>query len=1063
MAKVQLSLFPPLGFMDSMPRQDVPLNAITGPSSDWLISHKRWRRRRGTKVRKSGMLESSWSALARRVIAATLPSLEDGFPSPLTLFTNETTKSATLCFRSTNGATWTAGALSGETYRTVGQEFSATHYPDAALVHHRVLPLVYRNQYGGLTVHRLNSAEHRRHMAAGSRDVLQVGTQVCVPGFDAVPIRWNGRFNDATGSGSEVYDVAPLGLVPPLQMPTLIKGTDLLTSTVGPFKGSSAFFVSLLFENDAGELSMFAVPRPKGSAWASYAGFGYFQVDSSNPTHFFDSVKFTNIAEGPPGTVKKWLLISDVVDTATTGAGALVQPSIGNLALLDKIPQGQTSYTCTNSNVLGLDPDPRITEMIRGLLTWPPCARNMGRFDGHITLNNLRPNPMALILAPWSNGALNLDADSAGLYTGDVYGVAVTPTSLVLRKVHSGSATDTSISLAARSLNDLIVLINSGYSASTLTHTATDYSATVGYFVGYGDAGDVIPGMTLSTTVADIHVGDEVSGDDWASGTTVVGYSDTLVPGHTVVFTSLYPTATVTGGTKTITFTSRSISTSDPKPWGGAVVPGADLFESAESLLRTRVSTTGTIASGSAVITSVTSADCPYISPGMTTTNARFASGTTVIAVDEAAHTVTMSANALTSSSGGETVLFGYDTGDTASTLSLGFIRAFGNAFPALLPWSLDYLDRFDDSPQASTFSAASPGYAQDAINTWKVSNRRSGPAAFGAMMGQADVGPVELRFFSRGCMVLENPRTGLTHDDNDYTMRTASWTRGARSPYAICAGNGWVLFLSDEGFFVTGTSGEGKALISKAIYDAERDEGSRGTLEYAIGECIVASESGTDAYKISAQVHGGVLRVRYFASSSSTRFDREIRYDFSEGVGRTGPAEVLKPDGSPYPWSAPLTISASCSEVMAQGDGAVHTYAVADIASNGTLVEIDTGSDDDGVRITPVGYTGLFIPPDLSKIQPTLGRFVSTKAGSGLSVALTREPEKAPEAAKWDVMDVDTSGPDAFGRCVPWLEPAESAKRIAIAARIADDGTGSGAELSAALFDCEQRLSVEK
>ena len=39
----------------------------------------------------------------------------------------------------------------------------------------------------------------------------------------------------------------------------------------------------------------------------------------------------------------------------------------------------------------------------------------------------------------------------------------------------------------------------------------------------------------------------------------------------------------------------------------------------------------------------------------------------------------------------------------------------------------------------------------------------------------------------------------------DDYTKAVASWTCGARSPYAICAGTGFAIALGDEGLYVTG------------------------------------------------------------------------------------------------------------------------------------------------------------------------------------------------------------------------------------------------------------------
>jgi hypothetical protein len=1043
MAKVQLSAQPAeLGFINSVRRQDVPLNAMTGPSLDWLVGRRKLKRRKGSVLVKDGTLETKWGALARRIIAAALGTVADGYRAPLILYRNDAIKAGTLCWRSTN--------VSPAEWRTVGQEFSAHHYPSTStgVPNHRVLPRVYRNQYGGLTLHRLNTAEYRAHMAAGSRNPLQVGKQVCWGGFDSEPAQWDGGFNH-DDSTDVPYSVRPLGLIPPLQMPICTPGTDLGTSVKGPFIGTSAFFYSVLFENDKGELSMFTIPRPPGSAWSGYPGFGYMQVDSANATHFFDSVIFSFIPEGPAGTRWKWLLISDVVDTATTGAGALVQPSIGNLALLDKIPQGQTTYVCTNSNTLGLGTDTRIADMVKGLLQWAPCAKDVGRFDGHTTLGNLRPNPNALILAPWLNGNRNKQVDDADLYGATSYFAAVTQSSLVLRSVTGGSASDTTVSIAGMTLRELVDQLNADGSLATTAITACGITANQSLIV-------------RATAFTGVFVGDTVVSARFPTGTKVTRIFPLTLGVYALGMSNKAVTSGVALPTgESVDFVHRTAGTA--MPWAAGVVPGADADESTDSLLRTYVSATATYGTTDTTL-AVSASDASYITPGMLVVDTDFTAGTVVTAVSGT--TVTVSPASIAHAHTGTDIVFAYDTGDTTLGLLPGFVRGIGNCAPILCKWNMAYLSRFDDSPQDSVFSAASPGYAQDALNTWKVNNRRYSPTGFGELMGMADLGPVEIQFNAEGRMSLLNTRTGTTHNDEDYTKHATSWNRGSVCPYAICAGNGWAIAPTAEGFMVC-DAGQGEAFISGAIYDPEADEGERGELEYALEACVAASQSGSDSYKMSAEVINGVLYVHYFASAESTYFDREIRYDFSASVGRSGISEVLRADGSPYPWSAPLTLRGSCSVKMAQADGKVHRFAAIDANTHATLDgyvrELDKGATDSTVRVRPVAYTGLRIPDDLSKLQPTMAHAISTKAGTGLEVALTREPERDPTLATWDVLELDTSGADEFVRSVPWLEPAASEKRIAITARISDDGSGDGAEISRILIDCEERASVEK
>jgi len=1031
---VKLPLLPSLGFINSRPRQDVPINALTGPSRDWLVGEERYKRRKGSvnfgSSLTAGILESKWGALARRMLSATLASMVDLFPTPLTLFVNEVTKSATLSFRSTNGA---------DSWRTVGMDFSATTYPDTGVPTHRVVPMIYRNEYGGLTVHRLNTAEYRQHMAAGSRDVLQVGSEVCWGGYDSAPARWDGHFGD------DAYTVFPLGLIQPLQMPICTAGTDLGAGTKGPFLGSNAWFFSACFENDRGELSGFTIPRPPGSAWAAYPGFGYVQVDSANPTHYFDSMRYTMIPQGPPGTRWIRLMRSTKVDIAASGAGAIVQPSIADLQFFARIPQGQTSYVDSDGNDLALDADPRIEDMYKGGLQMAPCARHMGRFDGHLTLGCLRPNPHAMWIAPWNSGASNLAIDDATLYGATSYFAAVTPNDLYLRSVTAGVSTDTIIPLTGLTLRELVDLINHDASITDTTYAASTFDITASLFWHVIDIG------VLATAVP---IGALVTNSAFPPNTRVIKNDLSAYPlannTHLIAVDKAPSRASAGGGEDVVV--SSSASGSDV-PWASQAVFGVDADESTDSLLRTYVGGSCDFNTGDTVITVQEAAS---LSEGMLIVLDAFPAGTTV--TDISGLSVTVS-NAATRDSvtALEPADFGYDTGDTDLATQPGFIRMFGNCWPAPLFWNLEYLDRYPAKQLDSIFSAASPGYAQDGVNTWMQRNRRGAPDTLGRFMGMADVGPYELQFYARGRMLLANPRTGLTHSDTDYTKQARAWNRGLRSPYALCAGAGWVIFLSDEGFFACDAA-SGEHPLSENIYKAGRTTGERGELEHAISRCIVASESDTDDYAIHAQVHGSVLHVRYCSNSDSTYPDREIRYDFSRGVNKSGLAELLQDDGSPYPWSAPLTLRASVSAIVTDSTGPRHLAAIDSNAgtADGRIDEIDTGTLDEAAYVVPVGYTGLYIPEDLSEIQPTMAYVVSTKAGAGMDIALTPEPEKAPEDAQWDALDVPTSGADAFGRSVIMLKPNASLRRAAIGARIWDDGTGPCPELSKVLITAE-------
>jgi hypothetical protein len=314
--------------------------------------------------------------------------------------------------------------------------------------------------------------------------------------------------------------------------------------------------------------------------------------------------------------------------------------------------------------------------------------------------------------------------------------------------------------------------------------------------------------------------------------------------------------------------------------------------------------------------------------------------------------------------------------------------------------------------------------------------------------MGFADLGALALVFYAKGRLRYWNPTGQTSHADGDYTPTVTSWTDGARSPYAICFSNGWAVSLCDEGLYVCGP-GEGKKLISGDLYRSSARTGERGELEYAIAACIAASESGSDDYALSAQVHGMVLSVRYAYSADEWR---EVRYDFSLGEGLTGPQQLLQPNGAPYPWSTPQTLPVVSSAWVAEDDG-LHHYAARDTnagATDGRVDEVDTGTTDNGVAVEAVGYTGLDSNPDGPKMGGQYALVTGRKVGTSLSVAVARDPEALPEDAVWDEVPIPASGYGLeFFRALVDLPAGARVDKSALAFRIKDDGSGECSELS--------------
>lgn len=1233
-----LSFWPLLGFINSIPRNLVPFAAFTSRSLNWLVGNQRLLRRSGSTTQVTGVLESSWSALAKRIMPFASPSLTNGFPTWLALYVNESTKMAQLAFRSTNGTPAT---------RVLGSDFGAYSYgwPTTrtdGVPTFRVMPHVYENEYGGLTLARLNNEKSRRFLCGGSRDVILHGRDVAWGGYTSAPGKWGGRFNDSAVTGDEPTEVFPLGMIPPLQMPIVSTGNDLGASAVsGPWRGSDAFFFSVDFENEAGEISRGPIPRPPNSVAVGYVGFGYCQVSSAQPTHYFDSLIFSGIPIGPPGTVRRRIRRSTKVTIDTTPLSPF--PSALKLYWCATINNTDTTYTLRDGSDDSLDTSPIPQETLK--LVWPPRARSIGRFDGRALLGCLRPNPYAILAAPWANGSVNAPVDDASLYTGDDYSVAVTPTQLLLRKVSSGVVAETAVDIGAHTLEDIVDLVSVNQTYTTITRSCT-------YLKGSSL-------LTYTPIDGDVYPGDTVVSADWPVGTRVV--SVTTGGAYQYVYVN---TEAINGAVHAnVDFNHGAIDTADPAPWAVGVVPGADMLAAADSLLRTKVDDTIQTHGNNLVdLSSVSLAK--YVTPGMFVSCAQFAAGTEVTEVNETTGVVTLSTSAGVSTSASAT--FYYDTGDGSRDADLqalravtnvsydptatgaiwtglnkvipvadwgdgvhgwglsftapalpdpsyratakfsvttavapstrisfvritirarctvsvgtpkayvypfvgtddmmldtstfppaqeltgsfedyvfnmpyypgafgwfsgtdwtagiinsaafgpeilvvpdaagdvidtfvydfnveivgpsgavypGYVRTYGNAFPVALPFSKAYLDQFQPSKSAVMFTGASPGNAQDAINTWPVGNRRSGPTSFGELMGFADMGPMAFVFFARARMRLWNPRTGLTHADDDYNLTTSSWTRGARSPYCICAGNQWCIFLADEGLFAVGVqislseyrgdvmaSDTAEVLISKNIYDAERAPGQRGELEYAIAACVASSESGGSHYPLSAEVIGGLLYVHYWSSADAGYHDREIRYDFSMGSGRTGLAEVLDDNGQPYPWSCPCDLRGACSAKVVQADGAIHRYAAVDSndgATDGRVDELDTGTTDNGEVVEAEGNSGLRYAVGVNLVQALVLRSIFTKRPSaGVSIGVALNPERDPEdsGAEFEDHPMAPLVMDDFGRAVVQTDTEGARGKAALAIRVLDDGTGPPTEITQLIVDTVDTPSV--
>jgi hypothetical protein len=113
------------------------------------------------------------------------------------------------------------------------------------------------------------------------------------------------------------------------------------------------------------------------------------------------------------------------------------------------------------------------------------------------------------------------------------------------------------------------------------------------------------------------------------------------------------------------------------------------------------------------------------------------------------------------------------------------------------------------------------------------------------------------------------------------------------------------VVYLSDQGLIAC--DGERFECLSTRVYN----EASKvGEWAYEIAACKAASEADTDNTYFGCTAIGQRLWV-WYRTGASTR--RMMCLDFSASRATSGMAQFLDDSGTPFGWSAPLTIPLTC------------------------------------------------------------------------------------------------------------------------------------------------------
>lgn len=420
-------------------------------------------RRQGTSIfgSSTGLLETAVAdatARALQIAPHFSPSLTDGYPSPLVLFSDEDKGFAWLYVRSATPDDYNLGLDFSTSWSypiTVGarQALSETTW--------KCFPVPYLANGVGLTRGAYEAT--RRYFGAGSRRFEQIGDQIILPSKTGTPIRWNGRFNDAAGAGTEPTRIAPLGGIPPIWTGRGVT-TNLPTATTSTraWKENDQFYVALVPVMEDGSWGPPCRPQPTNAAAPSgqFSNvYGLVTIPSTTAnTDYYEYWILESIPKPPKG-VRNWLYCrSPKVDSSIAGNA----PNPFDLRVSAVLPITANSYRDYNGDDRALVADPRIR--FDHKLPYP--ARSVFTMDGRLVSGYLEPPNPVCAFACGSGVSASLDQyayDDESALGNNYFLLRVISGAVQLRYVGAspGAPATTSISTGASvSLRQLVDSIN---------------------------------------------------------------------------------------------------------------------------------------------------------------------------------------------------------------------------------------------------------------------------------------------------------------------------------------------------------------------------------------------------------------------------------------------------------------------------------------------------------------------------------------------------------------------------------------------------------------------------
>lgn len=253
----------------------------------------------------------------------------------------------------------------------------------------------------------------------------------------------------------------------------------------------------------------------------------------------------------------------------------------------------------------------------------------------------------------------------------------------------------------------------------------------------------------------------------------------------------------------------------------------------------------------------------------------------------------------------------GADLGDGADVM-----RCYSNAMPGILYTGSSAVSSHTESRRRFFFTGGGPGHPSFAARNFYRDNYRTGPATAGDLVGGGALIDGVVVCFQNAIGIFRNTKSGKTGLDEDYRLEFINETRGCVAFNSITEGDGWVGYMTTEGYVVT--DGVREAVISRDIWDPSEKTGEfTEDMETAIA---IASTSGSEnaAYFTTRNVGGALMMVGLHGDPVF----HALKYDFSASIGRSGLAEVLGPDGQPFGWSTPLRLPYNMVGTVTRSDG---------------------------------------------------------------------------------------------------------------------------------------------